>query len=64
MFRTSLLQALFKIFVFFFSLFDTLGRKYSMSLIKKITEVMGVCVQRGKGIENKIEKPQKSVSRD
>lgn len=63
MFCTSLLQALFKIFGFF-SLFDTVGRKYSMSLIKKITEVVGVCVQRGKGIENKIEKPQKSVSRD
>lgn len=37
----------------FFSLIGTVGRKYSMSLVRKITEVMGVCVQRDKGIEDK-----------
>lgn len=36
----------------FFSLVGTVGRKYSMSLVRKTAEVMGVCVQRYKGIED------------
>lgn len=42
----------------FFSLVGTVGRKYSMSLVKKTTEVMGVCVQRGKEIEDKTGEPK------
>lgn len=48
---------MFKMFGFF-SLVVTVGRKYSVSLVKKKTEVMGVCVQRGKGIEDKTGEPR------